>query len=949
MAFFGSLRDKALNTFSQVLSDGNKGNNNNELTKDQLFCQTYGIPDEEVLICESAVEIKITSGYSHDSYNNITSEALPQGRLYLTPHFLIFRDAYDRKNCSFILHLSTIKKVERASSNDYGFALTIMTYSKLNITLFLVGIRSDSEKFAQNLTISLKKNLPNVNKLQPFIQTCYSEYLLSKNNISNEKIDHMPSGGLGLTFKFPGNAKESKDKTKLKMWFDLFRADGRNLSIIRRPIFYKLIRVGLPNRLRGEIWELTCGSMYLRYENQGEYLKLLEDNKDKKSFAIEEIEKDLNRSLPEYAAYQSSEGIERLRRVLTAYSWKNPEVGYCQAMNIVVAALLIYTSEEQAFWILNVICDRIVPGYYSKTMYGTLLDQKVFESLVQNTMPILWDHITKNDIQLSVVSLPWFLSLYLSSMPLVYAFRILDIFFMQGPKTLFQVALAVLKQNAEELLKTEDDGTFISIIKDYFLSLDQSAHPNSPNPKFKNISKFQDLLITAFKEFSTVNDEMVNNHRNKHRDTIYQNITTFVKRTEIRNLPKTNNITSETLDVLYDRFYSEVEISSNITKGSGSSLMDYNSFLKFMSEICDWVQYIDCSNEKHFLRRLFNNWDSEKQGALTFSDLITGLNKLVETDLMASISNFFELYDAKQNGKLDSEAILQISEDLLYVTSPWKEGLLLDEITRTNIENEVADEVFKNQIESGDGITIDLPQHVDVNREKFEQQQIERYLRAASTFIQRAFEYAQPDEEQLLIKELAIDEKISHNAALNPNTPVYLNLPTFRMVILADETYELLFSSTLRESTHLDRPLDLKFNPMRNLRDMFDGLLADGRKVASKVRIRMDSRASNNMNNTNNSSNNSIKSGKSKNDHNGEDDDRDDDFGIISIDENDKNLLLGTEAQALIDPIKNESASPNELKKFHDAEEESRKHIHNNNKQQTNDDSIMENLIEFEQ
>ena len=87
-----------------------------------------------------------------------------------------------------------------------------MTYSKLNITLFLVGIRSDSEKFAQNLTISLKKNLPNVNKLQPFIQTCYSEYLLSKNNISNEKIDHMPSGGLGLTFKFPEMPKNQRIK-----------------------------------------------------------------------------------------------------------------------------------------------------------------------------------------------------------------------------------------------------------------------------------------------------------------------------------------------------------------------------------------------------------------------------------------------------------------------------------------------------------------------------------------------------------------------------------------------------------------------------------------------------------------------------------------------------------------------------------------------------------------
>ena len=57
--------------------------------------------------------------------------------------------------------------------------------------------------------------------------------------------------------------------------------------------------------------------MYLRLENQEEYHELLNSNKEKQSLAIEEIEKDFNRSLPEYAAYQSPEGITRLRNVLT--------------------------------------------------------------------------------------------------------------------------------------------------------------------------------------------------------------------------------------------------------------------------------------------------------------------------------------------------------------------------------------------------------------------------------------------------------------------------------------------------------------------------------------------------------------------------------------------------------------------------------------------------------
>ena len=90
------------------------------------------------------------------------------------------------------------------------------------------------------------------------------------------------------------------------------------------------MQVGLPNRLRGELWETLSGSLYLRFEHPGVYERILEENKGRTSTSTEEIEKDLHRSLPEYSAYQSEEGIGALRRVLQAYSFKNPETGYCQ-------------------------------------------------------------------------------------------------------------------------------------------------------------------------------------------------------------------------------------------------------------------------------------------------------------------------------------------------------------------------------------------------------------------------------------------------------------------------------------------------------------------------------------------------------------------------------------------------------------------------------------------
>ena len=114
-------------------------------------------------------------------------------------------------------------------------------------------------------------------------------------------------------------------------------AHGRNLTLLRYPQCTRLVQVGLPNRLRGEMWETLSGSLYLRFENPGFYDQLIADNQGRTNTSTEEIEKDLHRSLPEYSAYQSEEGIGALRRVLQAYSFKNPETGYCQVGSVMTS------------------------------------------------------------------------------------------------------------------------------------------------------------------------------------------------------------------------------------------------------------------------------------------------------------------------------------------------------------------------------------------------------------------------------------------------------------------------------------------------------------------------------------------------------------------------------------------------------------------------------------
>lgn len=886
MSFFSVIKDKAsqfnlfdLQSQKPIKSDAAVNTPspsvnsfyNRKYSSDQLFQHDFRIPSSESLLSQVKAEVSIVPADKADTFDPVHNIANPNdellvfpGKLYLSESFLSFRSHIDPRNCTFVIALVTIRKVERLPSQSHIFALSIHLYHGLNIIITFVGLRSDAKDFCNLLQDTLKSSLSLIQNSKLFIDSFYSEYLIHKISASHDTSLPsvlQPPAGLGKLFGYPGNPNKLHDKPKLQSWYDLFKTNGRNISIVRQQQFFKLILLGLPNKLRGEIWELSSGSAYFRMQNQNLYTNLLKEYKNRRSIAIDDIEKDLKRSLPEYPAYQDEEGIGRLRRVLSVYSWKNPDVGYCQAMNIVTAALLIYMSEEQAFWCLSTICDNMLPGYYSKTMYGTLLDQKVFEQLVKETMPILWDHIERHDIQLSVVSLPWFLSLFINSFPLVYAFRIMDIFFIDGPKTLFQIALAILRINGEELLGATDEGLFVSVLKTYFSTLGDSAHPISSDPKAVQITKFQTLLSIALREFSEISESTINMHRKKFESKILDDIEVFAKRTQIRNLEKPKHITMDQLGIIYDRFYAATQ-DTRLGLGATRTDMPLDAFVIFLAGIVDWMDPKYCTgfrpdmsvteklsllnraDPNDLVRRLFKKWDSHGLSLLTFQDVCTGLDSLVDPHMENTISFFYSLYDSTEH-----DSVLKMSEGLLFLTKPLCESSfsVLDasslQLVKENeqaiaqakqhnlavqqereaaewrafLNSEASDHPAKNLLkEEPDSVLLEkkekgdnphgeqegqgyvqVPTAIDVSVLRHEQSV--KYLRAVSQFVNAA---VSSEKEVNSEKEVSLEKTETQSQNVLPNSQD-ISLQIFRSLILASPALSSFFATQLQSSTRL--------------------------------------------------------------------------------------------------------------------------------------------------
>ncbi|XP_005382884.1 PREDICTED: TBC1 domain family member 2A [Chinchilla lanigera] len=222
----------------------------------------------------------------------------------------------------------------------------------------------------------------------------------------------------------------------------------------------QLLRAGVPHEHRPRVWRWLVHRRVQHLHTPGRYQELLSQGRACEHPAARQIELDLNRTFPnnKHFTCPTSNFPDKLRRVLLAFSWQNPTIGYCQGLNRLAAiALLVLEEEESAFWCLVAIVESIMPAeYYSKTLMASQVDQRVLQDLLSEKLPRLMAHLGQHQVNLSLITFNWFLVVFADSLISDILLRVWDAFLYEGTKVVFRYALAIFKYNEDPILQLQD-------------------------------------------------------------------------------------------------------------------------------------------------------------------------------------------------------------------------------------------------------------------------------------------------------------------------------------------------------------------------------------------------------------------------------------------------------------------------------------------------------------
>ncbi|XP_040493518.1 small G protein signaling modulator 3 isoform X3 [Ursus maritimus] len=193
------------------------------------------------------------------------------------------------------------------------------------------------------------------------------------------------------------------------------------VSLPRSEKLRSLVLAGIPHSMRPQLWMRLSGALQKKRNSELSYREMVKNSSNDETIAAKQV----------------------------------------------AACLLLFLEEEDAFWMMCAIIEDLLPAsYFSTTLLGVQTDQRVLRHLIVQYLPRLDKLLQEHDIELSLITLHWFLTAFASVVHIKLLLRLWDLFFYEGSLVLFQTTLGMLRLKEEELIQSENSASIFNTLSD---------------------------------------------------------------------------------------------------------------------------------------------------------------------------------------------------------------------------------------------------------------------------------------------------------------------------------------------------------------------------------------------------------------------------------------------------------------------------------------------------
>ncbi|XP_027195339.1 GTPase activating protein and centrosome-associated [Dermatophagoides pteronyssinus] len=319
----------------------------------------------------------------------------------------------------------------------------------------VISCLSSTQIAMQKQRLSLQLNLNKISESSkenstPTPSSPLPEEEQQHDNNNNDDDEPLQSGS--------GSVRRECSQNEIQAWHNIMEKwNKENLSVRPRQLANMIRRGGIPQALRPEIWQLLSGAHEIEEKILPKYKLFVTQESSYESIIL----RDISRTFTAHEKFRDSgsDQQESLFRICKAYSNYDSEIGYCQGLSYLIAALLLNMPEEQAFLVLIQIMYR----YGLRDLFKSGLENlhcKFYqlERLLDEQIPELYCHFIDLHIEAHMYASQWFLTLFTTKFPLNVVFRIIDLFLLDEMDVILQIALGLLQMSKNDLLALDFEG-----------------------------------------------------------------------------------------------------------------------------------------------------------------------------------------------------------------------------------------------------------------------------------------------------------------------------------------------------------------------------------------------------------------------------------------------------------------------------------------------------------